>query len=80
MLQIEETTKKTSERTREKKDSITDSRQKKVDGHPIRKQKSSSIAIKIFRDNRHRSEKRSQRKGVQIRAEKRANEDLLDKI
>lgn len=72
MPQLDETIKKTRGKTREKGDFITHSTQEKLNDRLIIKRKSSSTAIEIFRDNRRRREKKSQKKGIRIGAEKPA--------
>ena len=47
--------------------------QAKVGGRHVRKRKSSSTATEIYRDNRRGRERKSQRKGVRMGAEKRSS-------
>ena len=58
MTQVEKTTEKTSQRTRERGSFMASSGREKVAGRLARKRKSSSDAAEILKDNRSRRERR----------------------
>ena len=71
--QVEERTEKTSQRTRKGASFMASPGRKKVASRLASKRKSGSTATEILESNRCRRERRSNRKGVRVGAEKRPN-------